>query len=82
MMILPGASESAGVAVAEEIRRRIAMAKTNSRPVTASIGVSTVYSMSKSAQTLIDEADRAMYHSKRSGKNRVTHYGHGLLETA
>lgn len=82
MMILPGASESAGVAVAEEIRRRIAMAKTSSRPVTASIGVSTVYSMSKSGQTLIDEADRAMYHSKRSGKNRVTHYGHGLLETA
>jgi diguanylate cyclase (GGDEF)-like protein len=82
MMILPGGSESAAVAVAEELRRRIQMAKTSSRPVTASIGVSTVYSMNKSEQTLIDEADKALYVSKRSGKNRVTHFGHGMLESA
>lgn len=82
MMVLPGASESAAVAVAEELRRRIQMAKTSSRPVTASIGVSTVYSLSKSEQTLIDEADKAMYHCKTSGKNRVAHYGHGMLESA
>ncbi len=82
MLILPGASESAAIAVAEELRRRIQLAKTTSRPVTASVGVSTVYSMSKSEQTLIDEADKALYHSKRNGKNRVTHYGHGILESA
>ena len=82
MLVLPGASESAAVTVAEELRRRIQMAKTSSRPVTVSIGVATVYSMSKSEQTLIDEADKALYHSKRSGKNRVTHFGHGLLESA
>ncbi|ARU41152.1 hypothetical protein CCB80_08380 [Armatimonadetes bacterium Uphvl-Ar1] len=82
MMVLPGASESAAFAVAEELRRRIQMAKTSSRAVTASVGVSTVYSLSKSEQTLIDEADKAMYHSKQNGKNRVTHYGHGMLESA
>lgn len=58
------------------------MAKTSSRPITVSVGVSTVYSMSKSEQALLDEADRALYSSKRNGKNRVTHYGQGLLETA
>lgn len=82
MMVLPGASESAAEAVAEELRRRIQMAKTTSRPVTTSIGVSTVYSMSKSEQTLIDEADKALYAAKRSGKNCVRHFGHGMLESA
>ena len=79
MMILPGASETAATVVAEELRRRIQLTKTTSRPVTASIGVSTVYSMAKSEQALIDEADRALYFSKRNGKNRVTHFGHGLI---
>lgn len=82
MMVLPGASESAAMAVAEELRHRIQVAPMTSRTCTASFGVSTVYSMAKSEQTLIDEADRSLYHSKRNGKNRVTHYGHGLLDTA
>jgi len=82
MMVLPGGSESAAEAVAEELRRRIQMAKTTSRPVTASIGVSTVYSMTKSEQTLIDEADKALYIAKRAGKNCVRHFGHGMLESA
>ncbi|MBX3114632.1 MAG: GGDEF domain-containing protein [Fimbriimonadaceae bacterium] len=82
MMVLPGGSESAAVAVAEELRRRIQATPTTSRQVTTSIGVSTVYSMSKSEQTLIGEADSALYYSKRNGKNRVTHYGHGLLDSA
>lgn len=82
MLVIPGASESAATAVAEELRRRIQMAKTSSRPITVSVGVSTVYSMAKSEQSLLDEADRALYSSKRKGKNRVTHYGQGLLETA
>ncbi|MES1228041.1 MAG: GGDEF domain-containing protein, partial [Armatimonadota bacterium] len=43
MLVLPGASENAATAVAEELRRRIQMAKTSSRPITVSIGVSTVY---------------------------------------
>jgi len=82
MMVLPGGSESAAVAVAEELRKRIQATPTSSRQVTTSIGVSTVYSMSKSEQTLIGEADSALYYSKRNGKNKVTHYGHGLLDSA
>lgn len=82
MMVIPGASESSALAVAEELRQRIQMAKTSSRPVTVSVGVSTVYSLSKSEQTLIDEADKALYQAKRTGKNRVIHFGHGLMESA
>ncbi|MBL8069266.1 MAG: GGDEF domain-containing protein [Armatimonadetes bacterium] len=82
MMVLPGASETSAIAVAEELRRRVQMAKTTSRAVTVSVGVSTVYSMSKSEQALIDEADKALYQAKRTGKNRVIHFGHGLLESA
>lgn len=82
MLVLPGHSESAATTVAEEVRRQIQMAPMTSRTCTASIGVSTVYSMSKSEQTLIDEADRALYHSKRNGKNRVTHFGQGLIDNA
>lgn len=82
MLVLPGASESAATAVAEELRRRVMIAKTSSRPVTISVGVSTVYSLSKSEQQLIDESDRAMYFSKRNGKNRVTHFGQGLIDTS
>lgn len=82
MMVLPAASESAALAVAEELRRRVQMAAVPSRPCTVSVGVSTVYSMNKSAQTLIDEADRALYQSKAEGKNRVTHFGHGAFSQA
>lgn len=83
MVILPGYTESTSLGVAEEIRRQIQLAPMTSRTCTASVGVSTVYSMNKSEQTLIDEADRAMYHAKKTGKNKVIHFGHGLIgETA
>jgi diguanylate cyclase (GGDEF)-like protein len=82
MIVLPGTSEATATAVAEEVRRRIQLAKTTSRPITVSVGVTTSYSGSKSNQSVIDEADRALYKSKRSGKNRVTHFGHGLLEAS
>ncbi len=75
MVVLPGASESAAFEVAETIRRGIEAAPQQSRAVTASLGISTVYSMGKSEQTLINEADQAMYWAKRNGKNRTAHFG-------
>ncbi|MDI9641203.1 GGDEF domain-containing protein [Kamptonema cortianum] len=82
LVILPGASESVILSVAEELRKRIQLAKMSSRTCTASFGASTVYSMSKSDQALIDEADQALYMAKKNGKNQVVHYGHGMLESA
>lgn len=80
MVVLPGYSESAAMGIGEEIRRQIQIAPMTSRPCTASVGISTVYSMNKSEQSLIDEADKAMYYAKRNGKNRVIAYGHGLID--
>lgn len=80
MMVLPGASESAAIGVADELRRRVQMAPMTSRPCTASFGVSTVYSMNKSEQTLIDEADKALYYAKGKGKNCVIHFGSASVD--
>ena len=41
------------------------------RPVTASVGVSTYPSPAKTADELIEMADRAMYLAKAAGRNRV-----------
>ena len=82
MVVLPGVTDKQAMVVAEELRKRVAAAKTSSRSLTVSIGVSTVFSGSKSSQVMIDEADQAMYFSKRQGKNRVTHFNEGVLHVA
>lgn len=43
-------------------------------PVTASVGVATLSDAIADADELIDQADRALYTSKRAGRNRVTVY--------
>ena len=69
---LPGAAE-----LAERVRRAVAR-KTMTRldgegevSVTASFGVAAVPESAADAQSLIAAADRALYHAKRAGKNRV-----------
>ena len=44
------------------------------RPITASFGVTTLGLGTTTPAQLIDEADQALYHSKRRGRNRVTHF--------
>lgn len=53
--------------VAESIRRRVEQ----ETPVTISVGFSTSKE-SKAVQDIIKQADEAMYHSKMTGKNKVT----------
>ncbi|RCW49368.1 GGDEF domain-containing protein [Paenibacillus prosopidis] len=53
--------------VAESIRRRVEQ----ETPVTISVGFSTSKE-SKAVQDMIKQADEAMYHSKMTGKNKVT----------
>jgi len=48
-------------------------------PVTASLGVATWHS-SESVDSLVDKADRAMYASKTSGRNRVTAAAEPVVE--
>jgi two-component system cell cycle response regulator len=60
--------------VAERLRSAIESYNWPLRPVTSSLGVSTYRPSTASASDLIDEADRALYSSKRAGRNRITHF--------
>lgn len=51
-------------------------------PVSASIGIATYPSDGKSLKELIANADMAMYHAKRSGKNRFNHYSLAIASEA
>lgn len=74
-IILPETSRNEAVAVAEKLRRAVenASININSRPIRLSIsaGISSYSSRHRSFFDMIEEADRAMYEAKRSGKNTI-----------
>ena len=71
---LPNFSTEEVAITAERIRGAVEKAKTGKDvPVTASVGVcATDHLQNPSAESLLDAADKAMYISKKNGKNRVT----------
>jgi diguanylate cyclase (GGDEF)-like protein len=86
-VMMPGGTvESAGT-IAERIRQRVEAYQRNEPDlaglrVTASIGVA-VSPPGVTARDLIERADRALYHAKRAGKNRVsTSRGDGSVADA
>lgn len=60
--------------VAERLRQTIESFSWTKRKVTVSIGVSTYTDDKEDANQIVDEADQALYYSKRNGRNRVSHY--------
>ena len=66
--------------VAERLRAAIESYAWEQRTITVSIGISTLYSGGATPQTLIDRADRALYHAKQSGRNCVFHVDHVEVE--
>lgn len=79
-ILLVGADADAAERVSERARQAFAersQAKdsaTGGRKVTASFGVSTVTYGAKDAESLLDQADKALYWSKRQGRNCVTRW--------
>ena len=75
VMILPDANEAAALASAERLRMRLSdsdfMISGWPVPLQASIGVGTLGPAISDLESLLREADRAMYEAKRSGRNRV-----------
>jgi diguanylate cyclase (GGDEF)-like protein len=73
-IIAPKTTKAAAVLFADRIRTRISQHPAE-WPMTASIGVATVDwnedGVDADAQTLMREADAAMYHAKRRGKNTI-----------
>jgi diguanylate cyclase (GGDEF)-like protein len=74
VVLLPGASEEEAAVAACRLLEAIAQHPWPLRPVTASFGVASLSANERlDAQSLMGCADRALYHSKRNGRNRVTH---------
>jgi diguanylate cyclase (GGDEF)-like protein len=73
-VILPHATADVAVAAAERLRA-IIEADDDDPPVTVSIGVSAFPTHGRDADSLIAEADAALYRSKKDGRNRVTKAG-------
>ncbi len=72
VIILPETSrESAGV-LAERCRKALESATWPERPITVSIGTSSLDGRTIDTNTLISEADQALYHSKTTGRNQVS----------
>lgn len=78
VILLPFTDRRGAVKLAERFRSTIATAIWKERPLTVSVGVATLAepftsSGTFNANSLLDTADKALYHSKDNGRNRVTH---------
>lgn len=73
-VILIETDKQGALAAAERIRKTIEAADWLHRPMTASLGVATLLENGETPAELIQAADEALYRSKQSGRNRVTHF--------
>jgi diguanylate cyclase (GGDEF)-like protein len=74
-LVLPGTGLADAIALAESLCARIESSpmEIDGRPLrmTASFGVSTISERDTCVADIVVRADRALYRSKRSGRNRV-----------
>lgn len=73
VIVLPDMDAEPAIRFAEEMRQAIADTPCCYRQITISVGVSTVALHTLNPDSLIEEADQALYVSKRKGRNRVSH---------
>lgn len=73
VVLLPATGADEALEVAERLREAIAGRDWPHRPVTASLGVATSVAETPDESTLVELADRALYSSKQTGRNRTTH---------
>jgi diguanylate cyclase (GGDEF)-like protein len=57
--------------VAEKIQEIVRTSPNFEHPITVSMGISVLSRASISADTLVEEADMALYEAKQTGRNRV-----------
>ncbi len=84
IILLPESSKDAAFYVAERVRKEIELMEVSymekTLKITVSIGVNHINSTRyASPLKLIEQADKALYHSKENGRNCVTFYKPGLL---
>jgi diguanylate cyclase (GGDEF)-like protein/PAS domain S-box-containing protein len=69
-VLLPHVSLADAYQAAERFRQGIAAGKCGNVSVTASLGVSSLSLGASEPRELLDQADKALYHAKNSGRNR------------
>jgi two-component system chemotaxis response regulator CheY len=74
VLLLPGTGAAPARLACERHRAVIEHHGWRLRPVTASFGIATLGPDTQCGADLVNEADQALYHSKRRGRNRVTHF--------
>ncbi|MBI4754128.1 MAG: diguanylate cyclase [Betaproteobacteria bacterium] len=80
-VLLPRTTEEQALKVAERIRTRIQdecgtlIATVPGMKVTNSLGVSWIGFGAEKVEEMLDQADQALYRSKKGGRNRVTSFG-------
>jgi diguanylate cyclase (GGDEF)-like protein len=76
LLVMPGTTRKVASRRAEVIRKKIESIRIprgkKLLKVTVSIGVATYPISGKAAEEIVIKADKALYRSKRSGRNRVT----------
>lgn len=70
-LILPGTDLAGARIVAERIRQVVRTSPNFEHPITVSMGISSLSRTNARAETLIKEADMALYEAKQSGRDRV-----------
>ncbi len=73
-ILMPHTEIDDAVSVAEKIREKIEDRNPGDIHTTVSIGVSATNFEAKNPQELIDQADKALYHSKHNGRNQHTRW--------
>ena len=74
VVLLPGADPEGSRIFAERLREKMRVADWGWEPITASFGTASLCSEITSGRELVEHADKAMYHAKRTGKNRVVDF--------
>jgi len=75
-VILPETSTEGALDVAERMRLAVASPTALKRQITISLGITELHDGEFGPETLIDEADQALYEAKRAGRNRVSVFAH------
>lgn len=80
VVILKDAGENEAQIIGEKIRKHVEQLKIKGikNPITLSIGISLFPNHSKFKEDLIEKADQALYHSKQTGKNKVSLWNHEM----
>jgi diguanylate cyclase (GGDEF)-like protein len=70
-LILPETGISGALEVADSIRLALKVPSDLQRPLTLSLGISTLHGEDIEVDTLIQQADHALYEAKRTGRDRI-----------